>query len=285
MKNSKSILTLTATALIFAVTGKTYATPAAPYLELGAAGPENWAVLDQGNFSISDPAGTITGNIGDVSGNVTTGGSGGVTGNVLLGTGASYSGPAPSGLIFSHSLIPSAALTVANAASTYYNLQTPNFTSAPSAGTVAAGVYDISGNWSPNGGTYNLHAGQIYIFNISGNFAPSTGASSLAILDSTPWDVLFNVHGNVQSSGGSSTFPTIDGIVLAHGQISLTPGYVDGEIISDTSINIASRGSVHGVTPVPEPTTFIAGALLLLPFAATAFSSRRKRVVVGGRVS
>src|SRR5580693_4124262 len=128
MKKSISTLTVASLALIFAVASETYATPAAPYLELGAAGPENWAVLDQGNFSISDPAGTITGNIGDVSGNVTTGGSGGVTGNVLLGTGASYSGPAPSGLIFNNTVLPATALTLANAASTYYNLQTPNFT-------------------------------------------------------------------------------------------------------------------------------------------------------------
>jgi hypothetical protein len=44
------------------------------------------------------------------------------------------------------------------------------------------------------------------------------------------------------------------------------------------------HASLHGVTTVPEPSTFIAGALLLLSFAASALASRRKRVVVPGRV-
>jgi hypothetical protein len=223
-----------------------HSNPIAPYIELGSAGPQNWAVLDQGNFSLSDPAGYETGNLGDVHGNVTTGGSAGVTGTVYLGTGANYSGPAPSGGIVSPSSLPGSDLSLANTAAAYYNAQPANFTSAPSAGAVAAGVYKISGDWSPNGGTYSLASGQVYVFDISGNFKPSTASSALFFNDATPWDVIFNVGGNVQSSGGSSTYPMMDGIFLAQGQISLTPGYIDGEIMSDTSINIASRGAVQG---------------------------------------
>ncbi|HEV7925800.1 MAG TPA: hypothetical protein VGR14_10605 [Verrucomicrobiae bacterium] len=276
----KYISTLWALALLAASGGTTYG-QIAPYVELGAAGPQNWAVLDQGNFSISDPTGYVTGNIGDVRGNVSTGGSAGVTGSVYLGSAASYSGPAPSGGTVINSSLPGLDLASANTAALYYdslNLHA-NFTSAPSAGTVAAGVYNITGGWSPSGGTYNLTAGQVYVFNISGgNFAPS-GAFTLH--DSTPWDVIINVsgNGNVQSSGGGGTWPTLDAILLTQGgNIQLTPGQVNGEIIAagpNSQINIASRGAVNGVTPVPEPRTFIAGALLLLPLAASVFRSRK----------
>jgi hypothetical protein len=278
MRHKKTTTSVAGVGLILIVAGEAYASPIAPNVELGSASPQNWAVLDMGNFSLSNPTGSITGHLGDVFGNVTTGGSAGIKGTVTLGTGASYSGSAPSGGIVQNNLSPLVALAQANIASAYYNALglAPNFRSAPAAGAVAPGVYAISGNWSPNGGTYTLQSGQVYVFDISGNFSPSTGLSALLFKDATPWDVIFNVAGNVQSSGGSSTSPTIDGILLAHGQISLTPGSVDGEIISDTSINIASGGSVAGVTPVPEPTTLIAAGLLLLPLAASTLRSLRR---------
>jgi hypothetical protein len=217
-----------------------------PTTELGAAGPGNWAVLDQGNFSLSDPSGFIHGNVGEATGNFTDGGSAGVTGTIFLGSTATGSGVAGDHLV-SGSTLPASALTLANAAATFYNGVAADFTTAPSPGTVTPGVYKITGDWSPNGGTYNLTAGQVYVFDVSGNFKPSTGASALLINDATPGDVIFNIGGNLQSSGGSSTYPRIDGIVLAQGSISLTPGFIDGEIISDTSINIASKGAVQGV--------------------------------------
>ena len=37
------------------------------------------------------------------------------------------------------------------------------------------------------------------------------------------------------------------------------------------------------VTPVPEPTTLIAGGLLLLPFAASALRSRSRRLIAAKR--
>ncbi len=275
-------MTVASVALVLATANQTNA-QIAPNVELGAAGPQNWAVLDQGNFSISDPTGYVHGNIGDVGGNVSTGGSAGVTGSVFLGgSSGNYSGPAPTGGIVGGSSLPAADLVLANTAAAYYNglAAHPNFTSAPAPGNVTAGVYAISGGWSPSGGTYNLTAGQVYVFDISGgNFAPS---GNLLIHDTTPWDVIFNIsgNGNVQSSGGGGTWPTLDGIYLVQGgNIQLTPGQVNGEIIAagpNSQVNIASRGAVQGVTPVPEPTTLIAGALLLLPFAASTIRSRKR---------
>jgi hypothetical protein len=149
----------------------------------------------------------------------------------------------------------------------------------------AAGRYDISANRSPNDWTYNLQPGQISMLNITGNFSPSTGASSISIVDSMPWDVRFDAGGNERPIGGSSTFPSTAGSIVAYEQSSLTPGHGDPGVTGGSRNNMDLHRSFHGVTAVPEPSTFVAGALLLLPFAASAFSSRRKRVVAGERVS
>ncbi len=269
-----------AVAIVIALAGlaplQSSADPISPMIELGSAGPGNWSVLAGGNFSLSDPNGFIHGNVGEATGNFTDGGSAGVSGSIYLGTGVGHT-TVTGDTGVTASTLPSAALTQANVAAAYYNGLTPNFTAAPSAGAVAAGVYDISGDWSPNGGTYTLAAGQIYIFNISGDFKPNTAASALFFNDSTPWDVLFNVGGKVQTSGGSSTYPMLDGILLAQGSISLTPGYVDGEIISQSSINIASKGAIQGqgAPSVPDGgATF----LLLGSSAGCVFQFKRKLV-------
>ena len=272
-----SITSLGGVAIVLLLAVKGYGGPTDPFTELGIAGPTHWAVLDQGNFSLSNPNGFIDGNLGVVSGNASVASSSTMNGTVYLGTGSSYAGgsPAPSGGIVNNSSLPASALSLASSAATYYNGLTANFTAAPSAGNVAAGVYKITGDWSPNGGTYNLAANQVYVFDISGNFKPSTGASALFINDSTPWDVIFNVTGNVQSSGGSSTYPDMDGVFLAQGSISLTAGYVNGEIISFKSINIASTGFVDGGPSVPDAGS--TAALLGLALAGLGGLSRKFR--------
>jgi hypothetical protein len=262
---------------MLAAASNSYAAIVDPTTELGIAGPGNWAVLAGGNFSLSNPSGFIHGNVGEVSGNFTDGGSAGVTGTIFLGAGVGHNTVAGDTLAL-NSTLPLLALAQANLAAAYYNLQSPNFVTAPSGGIVAPGVYKITGDWSPNGGTYNLIAGQTYVFNISGNFKPSSGGSPLFFNDATPGDVIFNVGGNVQSSGGSSTYPMIDGILLAQGSISLTPGFVDGEILSDGSINIASKGAVQssgGSVPDGASTAGLLGFGL-----ASLFVFRRKSAVL-----
>ena len=261
-----------------------HAAPVDPTTELnaGGAGPADWAVLDAGNFSLSFPAGTgtangvantpeglINGNVGVSGGNVSVAASSAVNGSVYLGSSASgYSGPSPT---VTGSGLPGAALTYAfNTVAAYYNSLTPNFTVAPSAGTVPAGVYDLS-SWNLNGGSYILLPGQVYVFNVSSSLNPQGGVK---IIDSTPGDVIFNVNGSFQTSGGLNQEAMIDGIVLATGQISLTPGYVDGEIISDTSINIASGGTVLANGAVPD----VASTLLLLGFSFGGLLVARKKL-------
>jgi len=254
--SSVAALSLLSTARIYAVT-----TPEA-LLNAGGAGPADWNVLCQGNFSISfgpttgtangvpnTPEGVINGNVGVATGNASAANNSEIQGTTYLGPTASGNGGITGGSHVTGSSLPQNALNYAfGTAATYYNGLTPNFTTAPTQGTVAAGVYKLS-SWNLNGGTYNLIAGQIYVFDITGNLAPQGGVK---ILDSTPGDVIFNVTGSFQTSGGLNQEAMIDGIVLATGQISLTPGFVTPEIISGNSINIASGGSVINNETVPD---------------------------------
>lgn len=280
----RSCLSLIA-ALGLLSTARIHAIIIAPDAELnaGSAGPADWNVLDEGNFSISygpttgtangvpnTPEGVINGNVGDAAGNVTAANGPAdpngaeIQGTIYLGSTATGN----SDLVkqgystVTGSSAPQNALNYAfGTVAAYYNGLTPNFTTAPTAGTVAPGVYDLS-SWNLHGGTYNLIAGQIYVFNVHSDLAPQGGVK---ILDSTPGDVIFNLTGSLmesfQTSGGLNQEAMIDGIILATGQISLTPGYVSPEIISDTSINIASGGSViNNDQTVPDT----ASTLLLL---------------------
>jgi choice-of-anchor A domain-containing protein len=81
----------------------------------------------------------------------------------------------------------------------------------------------------------------------------------------SPADVLFNVTGTtgVSFSCGLNNECVVNGIILApEASVSLTPGLVNGEIISGENINIASGGTINAV---PEPGTTLAGVLLLIP--------------------
>lgn len=257
----------------------------APSTELGAAGPNGLAVLDYGNFSLSfNPAtvtingqqvveGEINGNLADYAGNVSTSTSGQLNGTVYLGPGAS--GGSGAAILSTGSSVPATDLAIAfgsgfgagagfgsGGAAQYYKNLTANFTTAPSAGNVAAGVYNLS-SWNISGGTYNLTAGKVYVFNITGDFTLNQAAQ---FLDSTPGNVIFNVGGKVATSGGLNNpgEVEIDGVVMAQGSISLTPGYVTPELISDTSINIASGGGVQGGGTPPPSVPETTSSLVLL---------------------
>jgi len=85
----------------------------------------------------------------------------------------------------------------------------------------------------------------------SGGFTPGTGVGSLATYLSTNSAVL------------------IEGISLRVGYASPSDnfnGYVDNVTVGTASATTTYDFEPDSTSPVPEPTTFIAGALLLLPF-------------------
>jgi hypothetical protein len=89
---------------------------------------------------------------------------------------------------------------------------------------------------------------------------------------------------NLNVSGLSYTGLNPDLLALAaggNGSLNLTfqfnPGQSLTQLTTGTSQVGSYSGSLNGVTPVPEPGTMIAGALLLLPFGATVLRIVRKR--------
>lgn len=108
-----------------------------------------------------------------------------------------------------------------------------------------------------------------------------TTAEDWAALQLAVWDVIYNtdVNGKVTGTRFSVTNPGSSGAwaeaqtwvsALSSGR---TQDYV-GYLLKPTD-NTAQELFI-GVTPVPEPTTIIAGALLLLPFGASTLRILRK---------
>jgi fibronectin-binding autotransporter adhesin len=222
-------------------------------VNLGAAGPGNWTVLnvDTGTLSISG-AGSINGNVGlnggnlsdsgtSIKGNLVTSG----TGNVSLSGAATISGTTSK----NPTLLSQAASAAVNASSADARL-------SPSGGGVGLSsiIYNNAGTIDLMSGVYNLSslvlvgttldltAGSTYVFNISGSLAMNASE----ILDSTGANVLFNITSGAASLSGGSV---LDGIVLApNATFSESGGSVVGEIIGG---NISISGAkVQGLSAV-----------------------------------
>jgi choice-of-anchor A domain-containing protein len=252
---------------------------------LGSAA--NYALLEIGNGNISlaaaPPNGFITGNVGAAGGNLSDGGNLPITGSVFLGAGATSSGLSGnvSGTIHTNFDLSSAISAATTASSQAAALASSGggvgFTSISEGNNVtlnlAPGVYNLTNFSLHNGDIVNLEAGGSYVFNISGSLSLNS-AEILAAAGLTPSDILFNITGTqgVQFSGGLNNESVLDGIILApDAQVSLTPGALDGEIISGQNINIASGGSVQGVTSsVPEPSSAMLLSLVGCGFLAIA---------------
>ena len=246
-------------------------------VSLGSAG--GYAVLEIGNGNVSlaaaPPNGSITGNVGAAGGNLSDGGNLPINGSVFLGTGASSSGLSGnvSGTINTNFDLSSAISAATTASSQAAALASSGggvgFSSISEGNNVtlnlAPGVYNLTNFTLHNGDIVNLEAGGSYVFNISG----SLSLNSAEILDAaglSPSDVLFNITGTqgVQFSGGLNNESVLDGIILAvNAQVGLTPGAVDGEIISGQNINIASGGSVQGGGAIPSVPDTGSSAMLL----------------------
>lgn len=116
----------------------------------------------------------------------------------------------------------------------------------------------------------NTSAGTIFGFEVTGS--PGAGAT----ISSPP-----NVTGTLSGGGAIWFFPK----GLNAGQTSgildietkLAPGFNPGQAFDETAGPWApSSGANYVPTPVPEPGTMVAGALLLLPFGASTLRIVRK---------
>jgi len=272
-------------------------------IDLGTAGPGNWALLDisglygpTGYIAETDsenvsgaaapPVGSITGNVGlaNISKMTTSAGNFPINGTVFVGDQSSVDAATvanASGNVVqdaaSQALTRQAAIDARAASTAAAALPTSGdgFTGSITAGqSLKPGVYNLTDLALPNGAVLNLAAGGSYVFNISGTLKLDH-AQILTADGLSESEVLFNVTGTqgVAFSGGLATESVLHGIILApDASISLTPGLIVGEMISGEGINIASGGTINGILTVPD-----AGSTMLLMSIGLASLAAAKR--------
>jgi len=255
-------------------------------VSLGAAGPQNFTVLEIGpgvviGLAAGGPKNGITGNVG-INTNDQLNLSGGtfVSGTVFKGTGASVSlsgGSTVGGQVFDQALLTQATNDALAASSAAAALASSGggvgVSSITTGGTLTPGVYNLTTLNLGNNENLTLAAGGSYVFNISGALALH-GPDGIFLAPGLSFsDVLFNITGTtaVAFSGGGNT-AVLNGIILSPGaKVNLSPGVVNGEIISGDNIQIVSGANVV-IPEAPTTSLLIFGALI-----ATGVAMRRRR--------
>ena len=242
---------------------------------LGVAGPSNYAILflsTSGQPQMNGP-GTTNGNVGyNGSSTLQLNGSAGpeIHGNLILGNSASVnnSTQVTGSILTGQSATLNAAQTAALNAVAIFNGLTPTsgITSISGSltitGSAGLNVIDLGvlGIQLGNGQTLTLNApaGAEFVINDSGGLTLNSGLiqETGGVLAT---DVVFNVAGKVQTSGGLNNESVINGIVLDEsGQIALSPGEINGELIAGgNNPQIVSGGSINQITTVPEPSSLL----------------------------
>jgi len=172
---------------------------------------------------------------------------------------------------------------------------TPGYFGVPGNYAAGAFVYQNTASWA----NYGVNPGQISLESDWGSAAvrwtaPSTGDYDIAVaiggttaIEAGPQGVDYgfgnnfaynaglNINGNTTAGSFSGNVMSwdIDDVLLHAGQsvtaYVINPGYADG----------GNTQTTFTVTSVPEPTTMIAGALLLLPFGASTLRILRRKCV------
>jgi hypothetical protein len=266
---------------------------------LGAAGPNQWAILTLGgSLTVDDTLvmtgpGTTVGNVGATSTTqVKLSGSAGpsIQGNLYLGSTSTVDHPElVNGTIFTNQdalLNPAAAQAfAAGGAGGTFDLMANTF-SVPGGSitgtmtltaTGAVNVTDLTNITLGNNEILTLSgtAGQQFVINFSGQISLNGSTSGGKILLAgglTTHDVIFNYTGAaggdaVKSSGGSSNdIPNaiFSGVYLVeNASINLSPGQINGEAIGAASgydIKLVSGSQViNPPTTVPVPASLPAG--------------------------
>ena len=120
------------------------------------------------------------------------------------------------------------------------------------------GVYNLDYIKLGNSSQIILAAGGSYVFNITGSMKLDHAQILAPGVDVN--EILYNLTGpKAATSGGLNDESVITGTLLVpFGDVSLTPGLVEGRILSGGSINIASGAAINAPT-VPD-----AGSTMLL---------------------
>lgn len=158
------------------------------------------------------------------------------------------------------------------------------FTSAnlaePGTYIVSATGLSLTGgnNFTLNGS--QLPAGSRVILNVASGFSLSGGSQVNLAGGLTPAQVLINYTGtSAAGASGGSAGTAIFGTFLgpnANANFNAAATIIYGSLITQ-SVNLSSGITILGIQFIPEPSTCIAGALLLLPFGASALRIVRKR--------
>jgi len=243
-----------------------------PLLGLGAASGMTVLELGAAKVSITGPAGGILGNIGIApGGSLSMSGDEFVTGIVKLGPGAKFSNSSHGTVAVVNNADLSAEIAAAYAASANSAALpcTQTFTTLDGKSvTTIVGVSGMNVICVQNvvlGGKQILLTGPAdakFIFNVTGKFVFTGGGNGPQIRVDTiaglqPSAVLYNIIGNgadVAFSGGGGGVnccaAIVDGTVLApYRKINLSPGLVNGQVISGKDINIVSGSSVRCPCP------------------------------------
>jgi len=228
---------------------------------LGSAGGCTVLELGTGQVSITGPAGGI---LGDVciapGGKLSISGSEFVTGAIRLGAGASYShsgsgttGPVLTNVDLSAEINDAQAAASADAAlscTQSFGTLNNNLTIVGNGGLNVICVTDVV----LNGKTVTLSGGpsDLFVFKVTGKFVLNGGGKILASglpASSVLYDILGTGQDVAFTGGGGGVGccnSKVDGTLLApQRKVNLSPGLVNGEVISGRDISIVSGSSVR----------------------------------------
>src|SRR5262249_39543545 len=237
--------------------------------------------LGPSSVQITGPPGGIQGNVCIApKGKLAITGAEFVTGNIELGPGATFSKSGPGtigGTVETNVNLSSEINAALSAASFAASLPcTQAFTQMNNTTTINGGpgtnvicIQSVVLNSATI--TLNAPAGAKFILNVKGKFVLN-GSSHIVVAGGIqPRDVLYNIIGTGEAvaftgGGGGTTCcnSSVDGTLLAVNRvINLSPGLVNGQVISALNISIVSGSSVRcppGCTPVSIPNTITINA-------------------------
>lgn len=259
----KRILTASLTVFVFlAIRSNCAALP----VDLGAAGPGNWTVLETGSGAVTQTQAKARGGKHAASANYS-----------LVDVSDSHEP-----LFYQARLDAIAASAAATGLASTSILS--QMTLKRQALTLDAGVYNLT-QLQMNRATLTLSGPGNFVFNISSVFALKS-AQILLANGATEANVLFNYTGtnDVAFSGKRGSASVLHGIILAlNAKVNMAAGLVVGEIISGQDISLSSGAWVQalarGPAQVPENSStailcsIACGALLL--FRSLAIRNRR----------